>query len=138
MSNAPAVTKPRGSRMGSLVGRRPPLSLGVTFGSRPGVGGSNPVNTWFLEFLLFTAAGLTAALSMTFQQYPPRPQLRERLLHVRPRVRRRGADVAVPHAEAMQEPLRPRLDVDVVAPPRKRGHAEVERGHGKVFKVDTP
>jgi len=54
--------------MGSLVGSRHPLSLGVTFGSRPRVGGSNPVNTWFLEFCFFTAAGLTAALSMTFQR----------------------------------------------------------------------
>ena len=54
--------------MGSLVGSRHPLSLGVTFGSRPGVGGSNPVNTWFLEFCFFTAGGLTAGLSMTFQQ----------------------------------------------------------------------
>jgi len=68
MSNTPAVTKPRGSRRGSLVGSRHPLSLGVTFGSRPGVGGSKPVNSWFLEFCFFTAAGLTAALSMTFQQ----------------------------------------------------------------------
>jgi len=53
--------------MGTLVGSRHPLSLGVTFGSRPGVAGSNPVNTWFLEFCFFTAAQLTAALSMTFQ-----------------------------------------------------------------------
>jgi len=56
--------------MGSLVGSRHPLSLGVTFGSRPRVGGSNPVNTWFLEFCFFTAAGLTAALSMTFRHAP--------------------------------------------------------------------
>jgi len=48
MSNAPAVTKPRGSRMGRLRGSKG-FSLGVTFGSRPGVGGSSPVNTWFLE-----------------------------------------------------------------------------------------
>ena len=70
MPNAPAVTKPRGGRMGSLLRRRHPLSLGVTFGSRPGVGGSNPVNTWFFEFCFFTAGGLTAALSMTFQHAP--------------------------------------------------------------------
>jgi len=56
--------------MGSLVGSMHALSLGVTFGSRPGVGGSNPVNTWFFEFCFFTAGGLTAALSMTFQHAP--------------------------------------------------------------------
>jgi len=44
--------------MGSLVGSRQPLSLGVTFGSRPGVGGSNPVNTWFLEFWFLQQQGL--------------------------------------------------------------------------------
>jgi len=70
MSNPPAVTKPRGSRMGSLVGSRHPLSLGVPFGSRPGVGGSKPVNSRFLEFCIFTAEGLTAALSMTLQHAP--------------------------------------------------------------------
>ena len=53
--------------MGSLLGSRHPLSLGVTFGSRPGVGVSNPVNTWFREFCFFTAGGLTAALRMTFR-----------------------------------------------------------------------
>jgi len=58
MSNAPAVTKPRGSCMGSLLGSRHPLSLGVTCGSRPWVGGSNPVNTWFLEFYFLQQAGL--------------------------------------------------------------------------------
>ena len=30
------------------------ISLGVTFGSRPGVGGSNPVNTWFLYFAFYS------------------------------------------------------------------------------------
>jgi len=44
--------------MGSLVGSRHPLSLCVTFESRPGVGGSNPVNTWFLEFCFFQQEGL--------------------------------------------------------------------------------
>jgi len=58
MSNAPAVTKPRGSRMCSLVGSWHPLSLGVTFGSRPGVGSSNPVNTWFLEVCFLQQKGL--------------------------------------------------------------------------------
>jgi len=36
--------------MGSLVGSRAPTLIGATFGSRPGVGGSNLVNTYFLEF----------------------------------------------------------------------------------------
>jgi len=44
--------------MGSVVGSRHPLSLGVTFGSRPGVVGSNPVNTWFLEFYFLQQEGL--------------------------------------------------------------------------------
>ena len=43
--------------MGSLVRIRHPLSLGVTFGSRPGVGGSNLVNTWFLEFCFLQQEG---------------------------------------------------------------------------------
>jgi len=37
---------------------RHPLSKGVTFGSRPGVGGSNPVNTWFLEHCFLPQQGL--------------------------------------------------------------------------------
>jgi len=37
---------------------RHPLSLGVTFGSRPGVGGSNPVDTWFFEFCFLQQEGL--------------------------------------------------------------------------------
>ena len=37
---------------------RHPLSIGVTFGSRPGVGGSNPVNTWFLELCFLQQQGL--------------------------------------------------------------------------------
>jgi len=35
-----------------------PLSLGVTFGSHPGVGGSNLVNTWFREFCFLQQQGL--------------------------------------------------------------------------------
>jgi len=44
--------------MGSLMGSRHPLLSGVTFGSRPGVGGSNPVNTWLLEFCFLQQQGL--------------------------------------------------------------------------------
>jgi len=56
--------------MGSLVGSRHPLSLGVTFGSRPGVGGSNPVNTWFLEFFFFYSR---RAYSSVEHDVPARP-----------------------------------------------------------------
>ena len=46
--------------MGSQVGSRHLLSFGVTltFGSRPGVGGSNLVNTWFFEICLLQQEGL--------------------------------------------------------------------------------
>jgi len=57
MSNAQAVTKPQGSRMGSLVGKTPTLirrDLRVASGSR----GLNLVNTWFLAFCLLQKQGL--------------------------------------------------------------------------------
>jgi len=70
MSNAPAVTKPRGSRMGSLVGSMAPTlirrDLRVASGSR----GFEPLPIPGFLIFAFTAAGLTAALSMTFQHAP--------------------------------------------------------------------
>jgi len=71
MSNALAITKPRGSRMGSLVGSRARTlirrDLRVASGSR----GSEPCQYLVSWILHFAAAGLTAALSMTFQQTAP-------------------------------------------------------------------
>jgi len=73
MSKAPSVTKPRGSRLGSLVGSKAPTlirrDLRVASGSR----GFEPCQYLVSYILLFTAAGLTAALSMTFQHTARRP-----------------------------------------------------------------
>ena len=68
MSNAPAVTKPRGSRMGILVGSMAPTLIRRDLRVAPGSRGFEPLPIpGFIKFA-FTAAGLTATLSMTFQR----------------------------------------------------------------------
>jgi len=56
--------------MGSLVGSKAPTLIRRDLPVAPGSQGFEPCQYLVFSILLFTAAGLTVALSMTFQHTP--------------------------------------------------------------------